>query len=278
MVRELGPVTGGDRPGSGPPLGQRFGERAMQALALARQEVVIGRFLEEGVAKRISALGVDAGPRHEDLAPDGRPERFEERRVPHRGDAGKEVVVDPPPGDGRHTDDGLRRLRQPHDPGEQDLAERRRQATGPVLAGHEQLLDEERIAVRAAMDVIGEVRCRRRPEDRGEQLPGLARRQALEVEALDVAAPADLGQPRQQRVAPMELVGPERHHEDDTICPQLAEEERDRVASRRVCPVEVLDDEEHGLGLRQPLERAEHGVEKAGLVRLALRRARRSRP
>ena len=60
---------------------------------------------------------------------------------------------------------------QGHDPGQEDLAEGRWQASADrVLAGAEQLLDEERVAVGAAMDLLGEIVGRRLVEDRREEL------------------------------------------------------------------------------------------------------------
>ena len=52
---------------------------------------------------------------------------------------------------------------------------------------------------------------------------------------------------------------------------EVADQEGDRLAGRRIGPVEVLDDEQDGRDLRQPLEHAQHGVEQPGLVRFGLR-------
>ena len=116
---------------------------------------------------------------------------------------------------------------------------RRVGGSGPrgVLAGAEQLLDEERVAVRAPMDLFGEVRRRRRA--RGSRRA--ARRvwagvEPLEVEPLDPPAPLELGEPRQQRVAAVQLVGAEGHDQHDAIRPELADQERDRLAGGRDRP------------------------------------------
>ena len=154
-------------------------------------------------------------------------------------------MVDPPARDGRDPDHGLGGFGQGDDPGEQDLPEGRRQpAAGGVLAGPEQLLDEERVAVGAAMDLVGEVAGRRGPEDRRQQRLRLGRVEAAQVDPLDATAALELGQPRQERVAAMQLVGPECHDQHDAVGAELADEEGDGLAGRRIGPMEVLDDEQ----------------------------------
>ena len=120
------------------------------------------------------------------------------------------------------------------------------------------------------MDLVDEVGRRRLVEDRGQQGVGRRRVEPSEVDAFDQTAPVELGQPRQERMAAVELVGAEGHDQDDPVAPELADQERDRFARRRVGPVEVLDDEEDGVDLRQALEDAEDGIEQARLDRLGL--------
>ena len=67
-------------------------------------------------------------------------------------------MVDPPARDRGHADGRLGGLGQGDDPGQQDLAQGRRQAAAlGVGAGAEQLLDEERVAIGAAVDLFDEV-------------------------------------------------------------------------------------------------------------------------
>ena len=70
-------------------------------------------------------------------------------------------------GDGQH---GGGRILDRGDVREQDLLERGRQsrALGSVAPGREQLLGEERVAVRPVEDFADEVVARRRALDRGE--------------------------------------------------------------------------------------------------------------
>ena len=77
----------------------------------------------------------------------------------------------------------------------------------------------------------------------------------------------------------MQLVGPEGHDQDDAVLAELADEVGDRLAGRRVGPVQVLDDEDDRFDLGESLEDAEDRVEQARLERLGLRsRVRSTRP
>ena len=193
-------------------------------------------------------------------------------------------MVDASARHGHDADDGLRRFRESHDPGEQHLAEGRRQTTiGGILAGPEQFLDEERIAVRAPMDLGDEIVVRRCPEDRRQERRRLARVEAMKVEAFDPPASLEFGQPRQERVAPMKLVRTEGHDQHDPIGAQVPDEEGDGLARRRVGPMQILDDEQDRGRLRQSLEDARErrraggpGAIRSGCVRrLRLGRAER---
>jgi hypothetical protein len=160
---------------------------------------------------------------------------------------------------------GLSRVRSARDVGQQDLPQRRRKPrSGRARAtGSEQLLGEERVAVRAIEHVGDKVRARLDAED-GRDQGGEAR--LIESEKLDpLHAPAalELGEPRQQRMASMELVDP--------ICPDQChghvregpDEERDRLARGRVRPMEVLEDEEDRRSRRQSGQEPEEPFEEA---------------
>ena len=84
VIGELRPVAGGDRAAARDALRQGLGERAMEPLPLARQEVVVGGLLEQRVAERVVAVGaVAAAPVDQHLAADGRPQGVEQVRVVH---------------------------------------------------------------------------------------------------------------------------------------------------------------------------------------------------
>ena len=288
VVGELAPVSGGDRPAVRPALGQCLREAAVQALAFTRQEVVVGGLLEQGVAEHVVAGDVARSRTgDEDLAADRIPKPVQQVIVGESRHVGEQIVIDPPTGDRGDADDGLGALGQRDDPGQQDLPQRRRQpATIGLGPGAEQLLHEERVAVGSAVDLIDEVRCRRRVEDRRKELTGVRGVESLDLQALHQPAAVELGEPRQKRMAAMQLVGPEGHDQDDPIRAELSDEERDGLARGGVGPVEVLDDEDHRFDFGQTLEDAEDRIEEPRLqglglgaeVRAPIRSQRRDEP
>ena len=98
------------------------------------------------------------------MAADRGAEAVEELVLGQPGDLGKEFVLHPSAGDRRHAQDRGRGLGYGRDVGQQDLAERRREArAGATLAVRgEEFLGEERIAVGSAEDVSHELRLRLR--------------------------------------------------------------------------------------------------------------------
>ena len=107
---------------------------------------------------------VVAGPtitdraRDEDLAAYRIPETVEQVALGQPCDMREEGMVDPSARDCGHADRRLGGLGQGDDPGQQDLAQGRRQAaTLGVTPGAEQFLDEKRVAIGAAVDLFDEV-------------------------------------------------------------------------------------------------------------------------
>ena len=121
---------------------------------------------------------------------------------------------------------------------------RRSRARGRIRRGDE-LLGEERVAVRAPRDRIDERGARRRADDAGQQLDELAALEPRQIEAFDPRLAFGLGQPGGQRVAAMELV---RRGTCATMSSRslarVARQEREQVTGRAVGPVQVLDDEQ----------------------------------
>ena len=277
VVGQLRPVAGGDGAAPGTPLGERLGEGPMEPLPLAGQEVVVGGLLEQRVTERVVAVDRRRRPPgHQHLAADGRPQRVEQVGSSIAGDPREEVVVDPPAGDGRDADDGLGALRQADDAREEHLAERRRQRpSGGVLAGPEQLLDEERVAVRASVDLIGEVGGRRCAQDRREELaasrPGRgARRSSRSTRPLrsSSASHGSSGCRRCSSSARKVMTSTTRSVRRWRI--------RNAIVSRVAGSAQWRSSMTNrtGADLRQPLEHAQHRVEQAGLERFGLGRAR----
>ena len=216
MVRELRPV--GRRRGArrhGPP-GDRLGAGTMEPAPLAGEELVVRHLREEGVTERVAFSAAHVHVHDQHLAGDGGAQRVVERvgcRVAAcLGHGGKQVVVDAPAGDGDDADDLACALAQRGQACEQDLAQRRRQARRPLARlGDQELLDEERVAVGSTMDPRRGVGIHGLAGDRLEHRGGLGSVETQEAEALDAARPLELGQPRQRRVATVELVRAQRH-------------------------------------------------------------------
>ena len=103
------------------------------------------------------------------------------------------------------------------------------------------------------------------PDDRLELAADVSRGQPFELDADDPGDPLHLGEPRPQRMAPMQFIAAVGRHDQNALGPQAPGEEGDDVARRAIRPVEVLDEEDHGLDRPEPLEEREQAFEDAGL-------------
>ena len=71
-----------------------------------------------------------------------------------------------------------------------------------------------------------------------------------------------LGHERLQRMTRNELIGSIRRHNREPIAPDVAHQERQQVARGRIDPVDILDDQQHRLIVRQPGEHTIHRLEQ----------------
>ena len=101
-----------------------------------------------------------------------------------------------------------------------------------------QLFEEERVAVRSIDDRprLADFALRHRRD----QSARLVRGEGLEHQVIDVGPLPRRGEAR-----------PERHHQQDARHADEVDQLLDRLSRRRIAPVDVLDDEEQGPGLRQ---------------------------
>jgi hypothetical protein len=144
------------------------------------------------------------------------------------------------------------------------------------VGGRQQLLGEEGVALRAAVDLLDELVVRSRPEDAGQQVGDLATVEAAQLQALGPAAAVQLGQERPQRVAAVQLVGPVGQHQEQAGL-EVAVQEGEHVQGRAVGPVQVLHDQ-HGRGpVGETLQQGEQRLEQLGLPPGADGRAGRGR-
>jgi hypothetical protein len=92
-----------------------------------------------------------------------------------------------------------------------------------------------------------------------------------------VRQPADLGEPRPQRVPPFELV-PRREQQDHRLGRDVAGEEGEQVQRRPVSPVQVLDDEDDRPAPRQRNQTPQQPFEEPDLRRYGSSAAPARRP
>ena len=238
---------------------QRAGERPVQLGALTRQEVVVDRLAQQRVAEPVAiALG------HDDVAQDGLAQRLPQGTPVEPGDLGQHGVVELA-ARREHAHDLLRVVAEPLDPQRERGGEARRQRAEPVESGREQLLGEQRVPLAAGVEPVDEARIRGRREDLHKLLGELVAAECGKVDPQRAHA-LELGQERAQRVAPVQLVGPVGGDEQQRLVAERRGEEAQERARRRVGPVQVLDDQQHGRGAGERLQHREQRLEHPRLV------------
>lgn len=75
-----------------------------------------------------------------------------------------------------------------------------------------------------------------------------------QLQPLGAPRALELGQKWSQRMTPMQLVGPVRCKQRQSIAPRVADQEGEEVAGGPIDPVHVLDDQDDQSALRQPRE------------------------
>ena len=149
-------VVGGDRGAERgariacrrPPL-QGLSERPMQIDPLAGQQVVLHHFAQQRVAERVAAFGVHD---HE-VAGDRRAQALAKLARVQPGGLGEQVVLEPTT-DREHAQELLRAVGQVLDPQYQRVAQRAREHSTAVAIRRQQLLHEQRVALRARVQAI----------------------------------------------------------------------------------------------------------------------------
>ena len=213
---------------------QRARERGMQAGPLAGEQVVVDRLLQrvperDAVHGRAGARLVAARDQH--LPRDALAQRLMDRVLVHPGRGCQQLRVDALPGRGRDAQELLGRLGEVRDARQEHIPQGRRQLHGALLPHRrEQLLREEGIATRAAMDGLQqravEVVAGDGPELRVRRGPV----EALEVDPFRVSDTVELGHELQQRMPPVQLVGAVREQQHHAGRAQVAHEEPHEVA------------------------------------------------
>ncbi len=248
----------------------RGGDAQVDLLALAAQQRIVGGVADQCVLERVAGLGAEAPPVHQarlhQLA-----QLALERVDRVRGHGGEQPEREGPPdhrGELRHFLGGA----QARQARRQRVTQRRRQLA-PVgrLAALEhrsgQLLDEQRHAVGLGDDMLldarGELRVAREELD---QLLGILAAQGAERD-LHHAGPRS---PRD-----VDRVRPDRHHQQQRRGRRLLDQPIEPRQGGGVEPVEILDQQDHRLGLGHRQHQRHQRLER--LLALPLRRHRRQR-
>ncbi len=189
VVGELGRVRGVD---PGPGL-ERAREGRVPARSFAREDLVVDGLLEQRVPEGV-AVDARGRVRHEDLPRDALAQRVDQRRLVERRGVGEERRIDALAGRRRDPQELLGGFREVGDPRQQHVAQRGREFGPAIVAGgDEQLLGEERVAVRTGMDRLDEPWVEVVAGDGLELGADVAQVEGLELDPLDTAASLELG-------------------------------------------------------------------------------------
>src|SRR5262245_56640572 len=249
-------------------LAEYRGIRGVEAPTRARQQVVVEGLPQQRMAERVAGGNPVVGGNDEILR-----RRLLERRydlvLRRARDACKERLVGCPAPDRHRSEQSSRRLRQPVCACKQHVAKACRQlVAGSGGPRGEQLLGEERVALGALVDRRDDGRIRLAAEDRLDLGGRLGRVERYEPDQLDRCQSLHLGKPRPEGVTPVELVGPIRCDDTETLIPRVAGDERREVARRRVGPVQVLDDEDDRPDRPDATDERQEGLEQSRLRQL----------
>ena len=243
----------------GPPL-ERARERQVQLGALAGQQVVDDDLAQERVPEQVEALLVG----DDELRRDRLAQRLAQHPRIDAGCVGQDLVIEPPSGR-EQPQQLLRVLRQPLDPQHQRVAQRRRQRAAPVHPGRQQLLGEQRVALRAREQPVEQILARLGAEDVGELLGQLVARQPVQLDAAGARVALELGEQRPQRMAAVQLVRAVGGDDQHALAAQRRGEIDEERARRAVGPVQVLDRHQQAVLAGQKLQQLQQRVEQARL-------------
>ena len=154
---------------------------------------------------------------------------------------------------------------EPGDALQQQVAQAARELAALVAGGGEELLGEERVALRA-----GDDRVRQRRRQRGVGASREQRRQLLVLERPELEherrarAPDAVGEPA-HALGRRRLVRAVGREQQDPPVVEVVREEDDEIERRGVGPVQILEHEQHGCGGRAVGEQRERLLEHAQL-------------
>ena len=141
---------------------------------------------------------------------------------------------------------------------EHDVAQGVRDVRETCTPGRHELLDEERVASAAAMDLGDEIARRECWVERLDQQAGLPSIQRADPDPFAIGLTFELGQQRTQWVAPVQLVVAKRADQQERSSRTDASRRCHHHPRGRIRPVEVLDNDEQRPSPSHPVEHTDH--------------------
>jgi hypothetical protein len=242
-------------------------ERGVQARALARERLVVGHFLEQGMAE---GEGVRVG--HQHVMKGRLANRLAELRLGEVDRVRQHVVMNAAAAHRRGASHRLSRRVERPDARQEHVAQRCRQLFGALRPGRrDELLREQRVARRAREHRLDETRVGSVLEDPLQLGAELVPAEPLELDALGDRPAAGLGDEVAQIRPAIELVTAEGQHQHQPLVTQPPEQERQQIERRSVGPVHVVDGEQDRARGRRRAQRLEHRHEHRDSRRAAPR-------
>jgi hypothetical protein len=145
---------------------------------------------------------------------------------------------------------------------EDSLKPSREFLTRLITLGSEQLLSQERVAIRASEDALDGHKGGWSAEDAAQQPTEVLTAEGCELDSFEVPGPVKLDQNVLQWVLRVEFVATVRRHDQETLMANHPDEEYQQIQCRAICPVEIFNDHHNRLSLRQPVKEAEEQLEQ----------------
>ena len=254
----------GQLAGARPVGGEGPGEALVHVLALSRQQRRVRRLGDEGVTEPVAPRGAvgDEQPVVDRLA-----QRLDDLLLAERHGGGQDRRRHLAPRGGGEADDRPRRRLQALEVREQRVLEQPGELGLVAQRRGDQLLGEERVALRAGADRLDQLGAQRAVALAGDERRELVPRERSELHReRNPAAPQPGGQPVHRVVLAHRVLPPRRDDEHAAVVDGVRQE-GEEVERRPVGPVQVLEHQHDRRGGAETLERRAHRLEQVQLRR-----------
>jgi hypothetical protein len=243
---------------------QGTGKGRMQNDPLAGQQLRVDRLGQQRVAEQVAGA-TRLGQQH--LLVDRLAQRLRQLLVVHAGDRRQQRLRHARAGRSSDAEQLLGVAAKPHHPGQEYLLQAWRQhAAAGALAGQQQLLGKERVALRTRIDLLDQPGGRVAAEQAGELLGHLRAGEPRQLQPLHAPVAGQLAQQAAQRVQAVQLVAAEGAYQHDPAGPEGGGQECQQVAGGAVGPVQVLQHPQQRPARGQPLHHAQQQLEQPPLA------------